>query len=594
MIERFASRAVARSLGNGSAETRVASYVTQSPLQWLGRDMPLFPEWDGEKAVNSAYLSNMYVYRCVEATANALAKLPFRAGMDPSAPQTYSTPQYSKLAYLLSPPPGSPNPQWTPKMLWRYSIIQYILTGKWVWHKEYSPSGQLLGLWPLPAQYVFPVPRPRGSQGTDYFSDYVYRIQGQEIKLGRDKVFYAWNPSQKDPLQPESILQAASLRIAVGQMLDRYDYALLKNNGVPSTVVTTEPFATSDDRRAFRQQFVDTFGGYDNAGKTMFLEAEPDISADGSESNNVAGKISVARLGMTAKEMQQNEKAKQVIDDITIALGVPLSVLGKASEQSFNNSDTEIKNWWNEKLLPLKGEIEDQVNLRLAPECGRQLGWFDTSQVRALKDSPELDAGQIHDLVSGPVPVLTVDEAREYLGKKPWAEVAPAPAPTPVQLPAPAPVPALPAALPDPAPRIKLVARSIATLLNEQRTALLVRADSRRGRKIDDARELFDMSYWDIRGAQILGPALEYLGMSVEDMVSACRELNAESRRLLGARVTVADAFGDLEARATSYARKLVRGTEPVRADHVLLVLEAVQRGRLEAAKAAELWKGQN
>lgn len=603
------TNSIASSRPGTELEVRSAPHALSSPLQITVPNQAQVPDWDGVQAVNSAYLGNLYVYRCVEATANALAGLPFRAGFDPEKPQEFSSPQYSRLAFLLSPPPGSPNPQWTPRAIWKYAIIQYIITGKWVWLKEFSPSGQLIGLWPLPSQFIEAVPVKPGSRGDKYFRGFNYRVQGRVTYIPESRVFYAWNPSQSDHLQAESVLKAASYRIGLAQMLDRYDHALMKNNCVPSTIVTTEPFATKQDRREFRQQFVSTFGGFDNAGKTIFAEAEADIGPDGSESNNVKGKIQVDRLGLTASELQQNEKYKQVVDDIHIALGTPKSVLGIATDATYANGGQELTNWWNERLLPLKAELEDHINIRLAPQLGRQVGWFDTSKVKALQPKQRFNSADIAALVKPDAtnggPLLSRDEGRAELGLPPWTEeqqkehekfkaealaaqekMLEKQAEAKPELVAPQGKPKLSLVKPDNAKAKAMVARQMANLLVEQRDSLDQRAKGRKGRKVEHLTDLLDARYATFRAVEILSPSLMFLGLSDRQVADYAAKVVEDNRALLMLSDSVRGAFSDLEKRAESYAASVIADAQPVPLDHVEVLLRAVEADKLSSSDA--------
>lgn len=599
-------------------ELRAAPFALPSPVQVTVPNQGQVPDWNAELAVNSAYHGNLYVARCIEATANALSGLPFRAGADPEKPKVYSSAQYSRLALLLSPPPGSPNPRWTPRMLWKYAIIQYIITGKWVWLKEFSPGGQVIGLWPLPSQFITPVPVDPGSRGDRYFKGFNYRVQGKVKYFTADQVFYAYNPSQADHLQPESILRAASYRIGLAQMLDRYDHALMKNNAVPSTLVTTEPFATKEERRAFRQQFANTFGGYDNAGKTLFAEAEYDINTDGTTSNNVGSKVNVARLGMTSQELQQNEKYLQVVDDIHVALGTPKSVLGVATEATFANGAQELTNWWNERLLPLKAEIEDHVNIGLAPELGsHHIGWFDTSKVKALQPAQRFNAADISSLIKGDAtpggPLLSRDEGRAELGLEPWTNeqqkeyekfrdekieqqqqqfeqqqkaVVPQQVPGDTR-------PPLALVKPNKPPVKALVTRQLSNLLIEQQRGLEQRATSRKGRKAENLAALLDVQWETLRAVEALAPTLSFLGLSEKRIVEYARKLVEDTRANLMTSSTVAEAFEDsyIATRVRSTAEHLLADAEPVPADHVEVLLRAVADDKLSSVDAYDKFR---
>lgn len=587
--------------GTRTSEVRSAPFSLASPTQWTGPKQGLMPTWDGQKAVDSAYAGNLYVFRCIDATANAIARLPFRACTDPEKPEQFSSAQYSKLAYLLSPAPGSPNPQWSARQLWKYSITQYLVTGKWVWMNEFNPAGQLIRLWPIPAQYIEPVPAPWGSTGDEYFTEFIYRVRGREVRIPRKKLSYFWNPSQADHLQPESPLGPAAGRIGLAQMLERYDLALMKNNCVPTTLITTEPFATKEDRRSFRQQFVSNFGGYDNVGKAIFAEADPDTNPDGSTGNNVSGKISVERLGMTAEELQQNEKYTQVIDDILVALGTPKSVLGIAKESTFDNAKQDLTNWWNEKLLPLKSDLEDQINVRFAPKVGRHIGVFDTSKVKALQPA-EITPSDLSALAKGDAsptgPVITRDEARGKLGLAPWADVEhpedaePEPEPAPVAEPVDEEPDPAPVAEEDTTSARRMLTRVIRQALSDQRTVVEQRSVSRRGRHAASLAEHLDPDWQLIRSAATLEPILSYLGLSGPAIEAACRHLVEGSADRLRAASDVAGAYADAEQRVSLLVEDLLSARKAVPVGYLVALLDGVRQGKVTEQRALELWEG--
>jgi HK97 family phage portal protein len=338
--------------------------------------------WDAEWAIREQYIANTYVYRCVQAIANAVAGCAFRAGLDPEKASEYRTD--APLAKLLGPPPGGPNPVLTPRRLWAWTVAQYLVTGRWAWEIEGRPtirsSNDTVGLWPLPSSLIDPIPVEGGRQ---YFQGYYFAKSdpAKRRKLTLDQVLYDWKPAQNDVRQAESVLQAARLDVNIAVMQDRYDHAFLKNDARPAAIVVHEEFAEPNEREAFRRQFKDDHQGVDNAGKTIFLEATP-----GDEEVNKT--FHIERLGLSQKDAEFIPRMEAKIRAICIAFGTPLSILGDSSSRTFDNAGQEYENWWEGTILPLMHELEDAVNLHLAPRLGREIGWFDTSKVKALqKDS---------------------------------------------------------------------------------------------------------------------------------------------------------------------------------------------------------------
>src|SRR5882762_8998351 len=70
-------------------DTRDPQAATQS-MQWVSPVMPMIPRWDALTAVNRAYFANVYVWRCVKVTTDAIANMPLRVGADPNKPNDYS------------------------------------------------------------------------------------------------------------------------------------------------------------------------------------------------------------------------------------------------------------------------------------------------------------------------------------------------------------------------------------------------------------------------------------------------------------------------------------------------------------------------
>jgi len=354
--------------------------------------------YDAGTAIASAYEANVWVYGCVRAITDAICGLQFVTGprrhdysvLRPSSP----------LARLLGPPPGSPNPALSARRLWAHSIASYIVTGQFGWEVQADSHGTPVALWPLPSSAIKPLP------GTaSYFDGLEVRDGGRVRRLRTGQYVYVWRPSLGDVRKPESALSAARLDVDVSLMQDRYDYAFLKNDSRPASIVVHEAFAEVDERDAFRSQFVATFGGVSNAGKPVFVEAE---GGDG-----VAGALDVRTVGISQRDSEAIARSRAKALAICAALGVPFSRLD-SSQRTFENASVEDQTFWEARLLPLVAELEDEVNAQLAPRLGAEVGWFDLREVRVLRQSRRLDRENLPQLIQAGI--ITVDEARDALG----------------------------------------------------------------------------------------------------------------------------------------------------------------------------------
>lgn len=506
---------------------------------WRSTRYGMESQWSADDAIRWAYYANTYVYACVRAIAQDIAALPFRAG--PKLSDQTSFQESAPLAVLLGPPPGGPTSNLSAKRLWAWTITQYIVTGRWAWEIETAagPNPQVVGLWPLIVGKLKPIPT---AGGASWWSGFEYSPTGQRIFLRPDQVLYDWRPSQTDFREPESVLQAARLDISVAVMQDRYDYAFLQNDARPAAVVVHDSFEEEGQKLAWRRQFEDRHRGPDNAGKVAWAEnTNPAASPKDA--------IFIQSLGLTQADAEFIARYEMKIRAICVALGVPLSRLGDSSKRTFSNADRETINYWRNTVWPIMSEIQDSINMQLAPRVGRQVGWFETCDVEALRKAPRWVPADGQAMVAAGQ--ITLNEHRQELGLPPVDGGD--------ELKEPAPPPALPAAAPgDPAadPAVidttgteatagRVVAlrqvraargepdeleralqrrsrlwhqtnraveslenqwtRKIQRLFNDQRDSVIARLEGKRGRQglraanPDDISHAYDRVYWDQR-----------------------------------------------------------------------------------------------
>jgi HK97 family phage portal protein len=392
LIQRTLTRAITPALGNlksgySTGSSKAGPKAATLALNFQSPGMPMVLDQDEMNFNANAFNTNVFVMRCVQTIATTISTLPYMAGLDPFNPGDYDP--TAPLAQLLGPAtpqaPGGPNPTCSARQFWDWTIKQYIVYGRWGWEKQIAnialgrrrTQKAVVGLWPLVAEYLSPIPTDGGTQ---LFDGYKYQTDRKEIDLKNDQVFYAQRMSLQDPRQPETVLKAARYAVNIASGIDVYMSKLLQNDMVATTMVVTPPFDEAAARRAFRQQFRAKFQGVNAAGGTIFGEAERD-----EEDTSGNPLIQVERIAQTAVESSMIQLSQQAKIDITIALGVPLSLIGNASQRTYANAESEYKNFWTITILPLISDMQDFVNTLLAPLLGQEVGWFDLSKVAALK-----------------------------------------------------------------------------------------------------------------------------------------------------------------------------------------------------------------
>lgn len=377
--------------------------------QYAAVGRPMVNDWSAETAIRDAYLMSSIIFRCAKINADKIASLPFRVGNRlPDRPgEVAEFNVNAPLARLLGPFPGSPNPDATPTQIITHAVTQWQTTGRFAWEIEWAGK-KVANLWPLIAQYLDPIPTSNRG-GLTYFSGYQYKVKGQVVDYNADEVFYAWQPSQYDWHQAESPLQAARLDAAVMIMQDMYDWAFLKNDSRPASVIIHQAFAERDEYEAFKAQFQSNFQGVLNAGKAAFVPME-------GENADAKAAMEIKTLGLSQKDSDANARAEKKARNVAIAMGVPWSKLD-ASGRTYDNADAEDTSWEEETIVPMVSQLQELVNLRLAPKLGKEIGWFDLSSLKCYQRKnvyQPVKATEVFDADG-----ITKNELRVAVGEEP-------------------------------------------------------------------------------------------------------------------------------------------------------------------------------
>lgn len=509
----------------------------EAPTFYGTPGQPLWPTFDPQTAIRIGE-RNLFAMRCVETIANSISGLPYQAGNVKSRTPRPTTRQMQ----LLGPAPGRPNPKWSSNKLWRYTVIQYLLMGKYAWLKEFDDAGRVAALWPLMAQHLTPI---LAHGHGDYFEGYRYGTRGSRgyREFSMDQIVYCWRPSQEDVRQPEAPLRLAQWGIQVLKLIDEFDRAFLANGGVPAHLVVTPSFGDDPmgkaSRIAFRDQFRTKFGGTRNAGKPAFAEYDDETGDPGQGQPRQT--VDVKVIGTAQKDSQLRESRMDRIDEMCAGLGVPLSLLGISRDSKFTNMQTDKEVLWQITNKPIIVEFEDNTNTALSDLDGPlDVGWFDTSGVPELRKPPVFtETGGIAAVAAG---LISPNDYRADRGLAPLtdpdADVA---RPRPLTIrdtftvadpgaanPDSGAVDVVPSDTAPPKPKpvkaaavrtdlLAVVRDQLAVELAAQRAELQARRDGKRGGRrrahaLLDLSLVYDAEHWQRRMVTNLGPGLRAAG----------------------------------------------------------------------------------
>lgn len=416
-------RTVRSRLTPRAVERRDPQAATRNPT-WHGKDQPQVTEWNADQAFRYGVMANVVAFRCLQVWADTAAKYPFRAGATPPARpgQRSDHNPDARLAQLLGPPTrrvgnrlSGPNPEMTGRTLLAWTAAQRIATGRNAWEIEWTQTpgkGEVAALWPLPACHLEPIPTSKRSPR--YFDGFRYTADPAEyVTLAPEQVHYGWSMSGTDVRQAVAPLQASRYAITLAVMGDRQNLAFLRNGAVPAAIVTTEAFGSDDERTAFQKQWDARYRGPDRAGETAFHEA-------GDGEGPVGEAIDVKVLGLSNRDSQFVQAHLQSLKEIAWGLGVPWSKID-AADRTFANADAEERIWLTERVVPFLETLADEINLRLAPVLGSEVGWFDLSDEEALRPRPKFTALEGVQLWSAGLALA--EEVREEVGLDPDVEL---------------------------------------------------------------------------------------------------------------------------------------------------------------------------
>jgi len=386
-------------------------------LQFLGLDVPQVNRHDAARATRKA-LQAWVVMRCIQIKAQDLAGLPFVAG--PRLPASYlelpATSPNSRMGQLLG---VAPAPMLSAAVWWEWMLTQRYLTGQMA--SELDLNGdQVAALWPLTSSALKAVPTKGGAA---WWTRFEYGRPDDPKRLAPDRVFYGWDPAPDDFRQPYSILQSAAIDVEVAVMVGRYNAAFLRNDARPAQVVVTEAFATQEDYDAFVAQFEGRHAGVDNAGRTAFIEADPDGALPSQA-------VTIQTLGLSQKDARILEQERAALEHVAMALGVPWSRLS-AADRTYSNAGQESVDYW-QGLAKDARKFGGEVNAQLADRLGGEVGWFDLSDVDALKVRPPVSAQEAATLVLGGI--ASAEEVRPWFGLAAELPAGLIPQPTPVSV----------------------------------------------------------------------------------------------------------------------------------------------------------------
>ncbi|MGP4046830.1 phage portal protein [Streptomyces sp. 2A115] len=352
--------------------------------------------WDLERVVVEGYERSIWTFKSVEAISKHASTLPVQIGRGGDEREFEEVLEDHPLLRLLN---KKANPLETGDVFKKRLSAQLLLSKKGVFiEKTKSRGGVLTRLDLLPPDRVEVIPDDENASYVKHFQFTDYRGHIRELKP--EKVIWIRDPHPVDPFCGVTPLEAAGLSIDLDVKARTYNISFIDNDGRPGGIVGIDLDGV-DSNEVDRIQRRLAPGAH-NAGQLTLVGTGP-------------GGVTYVDTSARPREMAYETLSSTAKNEILSAFGVYESVIGNASERTFNNADREEWNFWSHTELPHLNLIASAFDSDLSDDWVIR---FDTSRVQALEfprrqareeARKEFDAG-----------LITIDEYRQIANRKPF------------------------------------------------------------------------------------------------------------------------------------------------------------------------------
>lgn len=215
---------------------------------------------------------------------------------------------------------------------------------------------------------------------------------------------WLWEPNpfserEPGPALAQTALAASGMLAALDAMATNY----FKNGGVPITAIRVPPTTPKGDRVELENYFQRVATGFKNAWKFIVTNLTTEFQ----------------QIGANIKDMAAADLTSSKRDDVAVAFEVPPTVIdGTSANHATANS--EMLGYWINTAIPRAEYHAECYNARLFERFGLRIE-MQPKRLNMLQLAQLLEAQALSQLVGGK-PIMTRDEAREWLELEPWDE----------------------------------------------------------------------------------------------------------------------------------------------------------------------------
>jgi HK97 family phage portal protein len=254
--------------------------------------------------------------------------------------------------------------------------------------------GAPVGLYLLPP---YPVTKPIPDR-RNFVSRYEVRLPGYDLQtVNRDNVVWVKYPHPTDPYDGMPPMDAAGLSMDTDYLARLFNRNFLLNDGGTSGIISVDGQIDPDGEAELQARFG---GGVTRAGRWTVV---------------AGGDVRAQPLTTTPRDAQHVQTMDRMGVDVSVAFGVPKSIMGDASGRTYDNASTERDIFWTETVDPFLDFLGNALDVLDGDP--RSFVRFDTSEVKAnLRSTQETRKIVLAEFMQG---VWSMDETRTIAGGEP-------------------------------------------------------------------------------------------------------------------------------------------------------------------------------
>lgn len=301
-----------------------------------------------------------------------------------------------------------PNPFYDGDLLWKATLVSYVLDGNSYWLKVRNAFGEVVQLWYMPHFLISPQ-YPR--DGSEYITHYQYTPLDGGMKRDLavdDVVHFRFGLDPRDVRLGLSPLKPLLREVFTDEEAANWSATILRNMGVPGGVIAPSDASSKiskEDVEAMKQYMKDGFTG-DKRGEWLVLGTP----------------TSIEQFGFDPQQLMVGSLRDIAEERVCAVLGIPAAVVGFGAGLQQTKVGATMKELrrlaWTSCLQPMQRSIARQLTGSMVSEFTSQSRrfrlWFDVSHVPAFQEEELEQAKRLTLLVEKGV--LMVSKAQEKLG----------------------------------------------------------------------------------------------------------------------------------------------------------------------------------